>query len=175
MPPVPPAKPDRMASNTESASSTLPRSSAAAMIALHSGASRAAPEPPAESATMSSAWSASPAPETRLSRSVSSHPATGSSDEVSPAPSPSPPAAPVLCREQQPEEGWEKNARPKLAAVVTRVRSGEETGRSERRWDAGEGGRRASAMDARAVRRVSGKPSSTWRAPALDEVRVVQT
>jgi hypothetical protein len=102
---------------------------------------------------MSSAWSASAAPETRLRRSASSHPATGASDEPSPTPSPSPLATPVLCREQEPGERQrlEKNAGQNLAAGVTSASGGEETGRSERRWDAGQGGRRARAMAARVV------------------------
>jgi hypothetical protein len=138
----------------------LPRSKAAETIALHSGAPRAAPAPSTDSATMSRTRSASAAPDIRLSRSALSHPATGSSDEPSPALSITPPAAPVLCSEEEPRERGQKNARPKLPALVARAtgRDGNGIGRSSIRWDGVEGDRRASAMAERASSPAANRP-----------------
>lgn len=161
--PSPRAKPDRIASNTESASSTLPRSSAAATIALQSDASRP-PVPPADSATMSSASPASAAPATRLSKSASREVAPDASGSLAP------PAELALRKEQEPEDGGEeqrgKKEEPMLVAEAARPSGGELMGRG-RRWAlADEGERRASAMaDAR---RLTGKPSNTCRAPGVD-------
>lgn len=142
----PRARPERIASKTESARSTLPRSSAAATIALQSDASRDAfePEPappPSDSATMSSARSASSAPETLLRRSAWSELSPGASDE----PAPSPAAAELaLCREGQREAGGKR--REKLVLVAD-ASGGGLRGRGGW-WTAGAGGRKASAMAA---------------------------
>jgi len=83
------------------------------------------------------------------------------------------PAAPVLCREEEPRERGQTNASPKLVALVARATGRDERGRSSMRWDGVEGERRASAMAKECV--VSdGNSSNTWRVSALDEEWVVE-